>query len=208
MSIPFRNATCLVSALAVLLGMLVQASATADEQSPDPQNTANDEDAEGQVSFAREVLPVLRQKCLACHSQADAESDLILETPQSILQGGLGRSGGGARQERRKPVVCTGRAAGRTAHATCGQRRRRGTAHPRRVGVASAVDRPGGARGDLVLAEEPVNWQRLPAGTHPIYAVAISPRRPVRRRRPRQPGVYLPRSHVGGSRSLDRPPHC
>ena len=40
------------------------------------------------VSFQREILPFLRQSCLACHNQQDAESSLVLETAEKILQGG------------------------------------------------------------------------------------------------------------------------
>src|SRR5688572_19955191 len=43
---------------------------------------------EGNVDFEKEVLPILRKKCLACHNATEAESDLILETPQTILKGG------------------------------------------------------------------------------------------------------------------------
>ena len=42
----------------------------------------------GKVNFEKQVLPVLRKKCLACHNSSDAESDLILETPEAILKGG------------------------------------------------------------------------------------------------------------------------
>ena len=43
---------------------------------------------EGPVDFEKEILPILRRNCLACHSSTNSESDLILETPQSILKGG------------------------------------------------------------------------------------------------------------------------
>lgn len=40
------------------------------------------------VDFNRELLPILRRSCLACHNESDAESDLVLESPESILAGG------------------------------------------------------------------------------------------------------------------------
>ena len=43
---------------------------------------------DGNVDFEKEVLPILRKKCLACHNTTEAESDLVLETPQTILKGG------------------------------------------------------------------------------------------------------------------------
>jgi WD40 repeat protein len=42
----------------------------------------------GPVDFEKEVLPILKQNCLACHNQTKAKGSLILETPQSILKGG------------------------------------------------------------------------------------------------------------------------
>jgi WD40 repeat protein len=40
------------------------------------------------VSFEQEILPLLRKNCLACHSAAERQGGLILETPASILKGG------------------------------------------------------------------------------------------------------------------------
>lgn len=42
----------------------------------------------GPVDFQKEVLPLLRHNCIACHNSAKAENHLVLETPQSILKGG------------------------------------------------------------------------------------------------------------------------
>ncbi|MFM7058473.1 MAG: c-type cytochrome domain-containing protein [Planctomycetota bacterium] len=40
------------------------------------------------VSFEQEILPLLRKNCLACHSAAERQGGLILETPAAILKGG------------------------------------------------------------------------------------------------------------------------
>ena len=40
------------------------------------------------VDFDRELLPVLKRNCLACHNAAKAENSLVLETPQTMLKGG------------------------------------------------------------------------------------------------------------------------
>ena len=37
------------------------------------------------VDFQGEILPFLRANCLACHNRTKAKADLILETPQTIL---------------------------------------------------------------------------------------------------------------------------
>src|SRR6187551_1131557 len=43
---------------------------------------------DGDVDFEREILPIFRRNCLACHSATEAQSDLVLESPQTILKGG------------------------------------------------------------------------------------------------------------------------
>ncbi|MCH2612594.1 MAG: hypothetical protein MK006_16130, partial [Pirellulales bacterium] len=43
---------------------------------------------EDKVDFEKEILPIFRKNCLACHNSTDAESDLILETPAQIIKGG------------------------------------------------------------------------------------------------------------------------
>src|SRR5689334_16709380 len=40
------------------------------------------------VDFEAEVLPILRQNCVACHNGTKNENHLILETPQTIAKGG------------------------------------------------------------------------------------------------------------------------
>src|SRR5215204_4013354 len=40
------------------------------------------------VDFEREILPIFRTSCLACHNRTTTKGGLILETPQTILKGG------------------------------------------------------------------------------------------------------------------------
>ncbi len=40
------------------------------------------------VDFQKEVLPILRQNCLACHSKTKHEGGLSLESAADILHGG------------------------------------------------------------------------------------------------------------------------
>ena len=43
---------------------------------------------EAPVDFAREVYPVLKRNCLACHNATKSKASLNLETPETILKGG------------------------------------------------------------------------------------------------------------------------
>src|SRR5688500_5869491 len=40
------------------------------------------------VDFEKEILPILKNNCLACHGESKPKAGLVLETPQSILKGG------------------------------------------------------------------------------------------------------------------------
>src|SRR6266850_945424 len=40
------------------------------------------------VDFDEEILPVLKNNCLACHNKTTAKAKLVLETPQDMFKGG------------------------------------------------------------------------------------------------------------------------
>src|SRR5262245_22880658 len=40
------------------------------------------------VEFEKDSLPIFRRNCLACHRATEAQGDLVLESPQTILKGG------------------------------------------------------------------------------------------------------------------------
>ena len=44
---------------------------------------------EDKVDFEKEILPIFRRNCLACHNSTDAESDLVMETPATLKVGGF-----------------------------------------------------------------------------------------------------------------------
>ena len=129
----------------------------------------------GPVDFEKEILPILRRNCLACHSSTEAESDLILETPQTILKGG---SGG--------PAVVAGKSAESLIFQTAahieesfmppednevGAR----NLSPQELGLLKLwIDQ--GAGGEVLGIAAAPEWQPLPARVNPIYAVAICAR--------------------------------
>src|SRR6185437_12823924 len=62
------------------------------------------------VDFQKDVLPILKKSCLACHNATQKESDLVLESPQSILKGGA--SGSAIDLKNPKDSLLLGRATG------------------------------------------------------------------------------------------------
>ena len=75
---------------------------------------------EGDVDFEKEILPIFRRNCLACHSATEAQSDLVLESPQTILKGRQRRAGGRGGQERARACCSSWRASKKSR--TCRRR--------------------------------------------------------------------------------------
>lgn len=128
---------------------------------------------EGPVDFEKEILPILRRNCLACHNATDKESDLILETPQAILKGG-----------NEGPSVVPGKGAESlllqlAAHQKepvmppVGNDVKAKNLTPEELGLLKLwIDQ--GAKGQVSGANAPIVWQALPAGVNPIFAISVS----------------------------------
>jgi WD40 repeat protein len=125
------------------------------------------------VDFEKEILPALKNNCLACHNTTKAKGGLNLETPQLMLKGG--DSG---------PAVAPGKSAESLVF--------KAAAHldpelimPPRDNKANASDLSPeqlallklwidqGAKGE-VHAAAPVNWLDKPPSLDPIFAVALT----------------------------------
>ena len=125
------------------------------------------------VDFEKEVLPILRRKCLACHNTTDAESDLVLETPQSILKGGAegpaAVAGKGSESLLLQVASLQGEPFMPPEDNDVGAK----PLTPEELGLIKLwIDQ--GASGDVGGAAK-LNWQPLPPGVNPIYSVAVSP---------------------------------
>jgi hypothetical protein len=164
------NATWIGSViLTVVIGLINSPQLRADDAKPVP-----DIKHDGPVHFEKEILPILRRKCLACHNNTDAESDLVLESPLSILKGGS-----------EGPAVVAGKsAASLLLKVVSGQSEPMMPPEDNDVGAKPLTANElgliklwinEGATGEVTGLGGPVNWQPLPPGVNPIYAVAISP---------------------------------
>ena len=125
------------------------------------------------VDFERELLPVFRKNCLACHNKTTSKAGLILETPQDIRQG----SDSGK-------VIVPGHA-GDSLLLKVAAHLDKPIMPPRNnkveAGDLSSVELAllqlwidQGATGEVHGASE-IAWQTLPPGLQPIYSVALSP---------------------------------
>ena len=118
------------------------------------------------VDFQRELLPILRKKCLACHNGTDAESDLVLETPETILKGGS-----------QGPAVVAGKP-DESLMLVLAAKRDEPVMPPEDNSAGAALMTPEelallqlwieqGAKGQVTTAVEPIHWKPLPAGVNP-----------------------------------------
>ena len=129
---------------------------------------------EGEVDFAKEILPILRKKCLACHNATDAEGELVLESPQTILQGGS-----------EGPVIAAGKpmesrllklASFQDDPAMPPEDNDVGAAPltPEELGLIKQWIQQG-AKGEIVAGSRSIQWHPIPSRMTPIYAVGLSP---------------------------------
>ncbi len=172
-TLPFlANATleCVVLTGVVLTGVVSNnASVRADDEKPLEIAAVKHE---GEVDFEKEVLPILRRSCLACHNTAEAESDLILETPKTILAGGA--EGPGAVAGKGDESLILQLAAHQRESFMPPEDNDVGAKDltPQELGLLKLwIDQ--GAKGE-VTGGGPVRWRPLPAGVNPIYSAAIS----------------------------------
>ncbi len=163
----------LVAALAVLLPLRVaRAEDAPTAETPRATIPIAQSKRTNAVDFEKELLPVLKGNCLACHNQTKAKADLVLETPQTILKGG--ESG---------PAVVPGKS-GDSLILKVASHQEKPHMPPKDNKVNAAdltseqlgllklwIDQ--GAQGE-VHATVPVQWQALAEGVNPIFAVALT----------------------------------
>lgn len=153
-----------------ITGSQLQAQGTADASKAVLQ--VKRLDRKTTVDFEREILPMLKANCLACHNKTTTKGDLNLETPALIVKGG--ESG---------PAVVPGKAAESLLFKVATHEAK--PRMPPRDNKVSAVDlspeqlgllqlwieqgAKGEVRGDVALT-----WQSLPDSLKGIYAVALT----------------------------------
>jgi WD40 repeat protein len=125
------------------------------------------------VDFEHDVLPLLKKNCVACHNATTAENKLNLESPQSMLKGGEAGPAVVPTKGLESLLVLRARGGGD------------GIMPPEDNKVAAkplTADELGliklwidqGAKASAKSAAETIQWQPLPLGVNPIYAVALT----------------------------------
>ena len=155
----------------VFLGLVLNTVVFAEDEKPTAIEEIKRTDA---VDFEKEILPIFRRNCLACHNSTEAESDLVLETPASILKGGSDGpsvvAGKGADSLLLKLAARQQESFMPPDDNTVGAK----SLSPQELGLIKLwIDQ--GAKGEVKGISGAPDWQPLPAGVNPIYSVTISP---------------------------------
>ncbi|MBI3418318.1 MAG: hypothetical protein HY043_23770 [Verrucomicrobia bacterium] len=124
------------------------------------------------VDFEKEILPILKNNCLACHNKTTTKADLVLETPAEILKGGeSGRAVVPGHSEESLLL----QVASHQIKPRMPPKENKVAANdltPDELGLIKLwIDQ--GATGSVSVAR-PVEWQPLPEGLNPIHAVALA----------------------------------
>ncbi len=161
--------------IVMILGTIGLAGTLRDVRGDDaPQTIAIAEvKRDAPVDFAKEVQPLFKKHCVACHNSTTHEGDLNLESPQSMLKGG--DSGPAIMAGKGVESLLLERATGQSdpLMPPPGNKANAQPFTSEELGLIKLwIDQ--GATGTASTTET-IDWQPLPAGVNPIYAVAITP---------------------------------
>lgn len=156
----FVLATCIVVCGLASSGLAQEATKIADVKH------------EGPVDFEKEILPIFRRNCLACHNSSKHENDLILENPTAIAKGGASGAsivaGRGLESYLLKVAAHQEEPVMPPAGNTVGAKK----LSPEELGLLKLWIDQGGT--GTVSGPKPIVWQALPEKFRPIYATAVT----------------------------------
>ncbi len=125
------------------------------------------------VHFEKEILPILRSNCVACHSSSKDRGDVNLESVEAILNSGED-----------EPILVPGKSAesallksaAHQAKPIMPPKKNKVGAKPlssKELGLLALWIDQGAKSGGAAGAAEAVEWHPLPGGHNPIYATAV-----------------------------------
>lgn len=130
-----------------------------------------------EATFYEDVFPILVTKCLACHSAAVKESDLVLETAESTLKGG---ASGAAIVPGKPDESLLYRVAARIEEPVMPPLPNKAQAKPltpQEAGLLRKWILDGAKPGMRPDSANSIEWQPLPESFRATYSLAMSPER-------------------------------
>jgi len=129
---------------------------------------------QGIVEFSKDVLPILKRNCIACHSQSKPKGELNLESPESILKGG--ETGAAIVKGKSANSLLIKMVTGQ-ADTFMPPKKNKVDAVPltsAEIAVLKLWIDQGATGSAIVEKSAPIDWKPLPPGLHPIYACAVT----------------------------------
>ncbi|HWL09252.1 MAG TPA: c-type cytochrome domain-containing protein [Planctomicrobium sp.] len=124
------------------------------------------------VDFYRDVLPILKSNCLACHNKKTTEGALNLESPEFVRTGGDSGDGVVPGKSAESLVYLASIHEGDYVMPPEGNTVGAKKLTPAELKVLADWINAGAK--DSVREVEKIQWRSLPAGVHPIYGVDIT----------------------------------
>ena len=126
------------------------------------------------VSFEDEILPILRENCLACHSSSEKQGNLVLESPQGLLKGGDTGAGAVPGQGAESLVLRLTSHQDDPVMPPEGNDVAANNLTPAELGLLKLWIDQGAKGSGGIDSLSPKQWQPLPTGVHPVQAIALS----------------------------------
>ena len=124
------------------------------------------------VDFAKEIHPLLKRSCLACHNTTKAKAGLNLESPQAILKGGDGGPAATPGKGNESLVLRSASHQEESAMPPPGNKVNAPDLTPDELGLLKLwIDQ--GLKGSAV-ADQVATWRGYPAQHAPVAAAALS----------------------------------
>lgn len=128
--------------------------------------------ASGEVDFRRDVYPILKANCIACHNKTTTKGDLNMETPELMKKGG--ESGPGLVPGKAADSIVLQAAAHEWDSEMPPKGNKVGAVNltPGELKVLEAWIQKGAKSSEKTFVQIP--WQPLPPGLNPIHSVALT----------------------------------
>ncbi|WZO97071.1 c-type cytochrome domain-containing protein [Isosphaeraceae bacterium EP7] len=125
-----------------------------------------------EIDFYRDVYPVLKSNCIACHNKTITKAALNMETPETMRKGGDSGEGVIPGNGAESLIFQAAAHTGDVEMPPKGNKSGASKLTPKELELLKAwIDQ--GAKSSLNQARQVV-WQPLPPGVNPIYSVAMS----------------------------------
>ncbi len=125
----------------------------------------------GDVDFYRDVYPILKSNCIACHNKTTTKAELNMETPESMRKGGSSGEGVIPGKGAESLIFEAAAHIGDIEMPPKGNKSGALNLTPNELALLKTwIDQ--GAKSSVKQARQ-VIWQPLPPGVHPIYAAAM-----------------------------------